>query len=142
MGSNGDWLCARCGALQSAGCISCRGCQAPSPAFCQLRCVPGAEMFVRQPGLQEHVIAAFASMTPAQQTAVIGRGTLAGARDVNAVLTRRMSTVRAGGSLGAGPTLYVAPGDWFCSKCNGHNFTGKRSCRNCGASQPGLPPGA
>lgn len=139
---SGDWLCAGCGALQSAGHISCRLCRAPSPAFRQLSCVPGADMFVRQPGLHEHVIAAFATLAPAQQTAVLGRGTLAGARDVNAVLTRRMSTVRAGGCLGGGPTLYVAPGDWFCSKCNGHNFTGKRTCRSCGACQPGLPSGA
>jgi len=140
--SSGDWHCARCGALQSAGYISCRACRAPSPGFSQLSRVPGAESFVRQPGLHEHVIAAFATLSPEQQAGVLCRGTLAGARDVNAVLTRRMSTVKAGGCLGTGPTLYVAPGDWFCSQCNGHNFTGKRSCRNCGAGQPGLPPGA
>lgn len=140
--NSGDWLCAGCGALQSEGHISCRRCRAPSPAFSQMSLVPGAAMFVRQPGLHEHVIAAFTALPPAQQTAVLGRGTLAGARDVNAVLTRRMSTVKAGGCLGAGPTLYVAPGDWFCAKCNGHNFTGKRTCRSCGACQPGLPAGA
>merc|ERR1712217_367204 len=93
--------------------------------------VPGADMLVRQPGLHEHVIAAFAALPPILQMTVLYRGSLAGARDPNAVLVRRMATVKAGGSLGSGPALYVSPGDWFCHQCNGHNFSDKKSCRNC-----------
>lgn len=45
------------------------------------------------------------------------------------------------GHLVPPPGVQMAPGDWFCSNCEAHNFSRNKSCHECTTWKPGCEPG-
>lgn len=136
----GDWFCQKCGDHQFAKNMSCRNCGEPRPTDGSENIPPDPETFLSQHRLEDHVLAAFRSLDPDSQTQIICRGSLAGARDPNAVLLARIKEGQmARQSMGMGasmtPTRPLPGQDWYCPNCYDLQFKHNENCRICGISR-------
>merc|ERR1712083_926557 len=138
----GDWNCPRCNDLQFRRNVVCRRCGCKKPA----QAVPIGPLDTSDPegwiaahSVNEKATDQFRALSHAQQMTVMNKGSLAGARDMSAVLIGRIKTVLAGGDLGPPKEEpEVKEGDWYCPKCNDLQFRRNVVCRSCGCKNPAL----
>jgi len=106
---------------------------------------PQVEMFIQiHAGLDPNVAQALRELPLDFQKAVINKGSLFDARDMNAVLMSRINQSRqlieTGGpaQLPGSQVSGLRPGDWICPGCGDHQFAKNTSCRQCATMRPAL----
>lgn len=136
----GDWFCSQCGDHQFSKNVLCRNCGSPRPTDGTDTQPPDVETFlaVHQGSLEDHAVQTFRALAPAQQEAVIRRGSLNGSRDPNAVLMTRCKEVRQNHAMGpglGGNGIQPSATDWYCPNCYDLQFKNNDVCRICGTSR-------
>eukprot|EP00438_Fugacium_kawagutii_P001348 Skav236430 [mRNA] locus=scaffold1156:197892:218423:- [translate_table: standard] len=99
-----EWYCLNCGEHNFARNTECRKCGAPVATGVPLSELE-MEIFVRGYPVEDKVLEQLKALPREQQTLVMKVGTLKGAKDVNAVLVKRMSNAKNGiiSGYGSGP---------------------------------------
>jgi len=84
-------------------------------------------------GLDEGSVQRFLTCDGVTQKMVMNKGTMADARDQNAVLHSRLNTISRMNSGGMQiDSDKLKPGDWICPNCLDHQFSKNDTCRKCG----------
>lgn len=148
----GDWMC-KCGAHNFAVRSACRDCSAPKDTQAQQPQQPHSPdvemMTTATPAITTTTTPMMlpgdwlCGQCGGHNFAVRTHCRSCGAPKGGATATLADSPAGHSGAPAPSPAIkppaHLLPGDWICSRCQGHNFAVRTQCRDCGASKESAP---